>query len=262
MIADPWMTPVAGLGLPVQPVVAPKTIASGAFAPPGPSNGPSYRYDAFLAPGTYEQAVVPDPGYDAVFGPAVNAADSLVPAQVPSMNDIISVTEFESTVVQTGSPALPKFIVSRADGLPLDGWTAYLRDTTGRTVSNVPTLSGTTASFQLLTIRGLTDALNNAVLVLQPKPDAPSPTAVFPNVGNQVLPTTEPYPALPPPVSVTGNILGPSSLPIDADLEFEGLAFSNGASLSFLDFEFTTTASARISQNGSGSAFRGDPPAG
>jgi hypothetical protein len=72
------------------------------------------------------------------------------------------------------------------------------------------------------------------------------PTVVFPGVINVQLPTAELYPALPPPVSVIGTVLGPGDAPVEAEVEFEGLAFSNGVTLS-PDFEFTTTARARVS---------------
>jgi hypothetical protein len=44
--------------------------------------------------------------------------------------------------------------------------------------------------------------------------------------------------------------LGPADLPVDADVEFEGLAFSNGATLTGRDFEFNATAHARVSPAG------------
>jgi hypothetical protein len=253
MVRDPWMTPLAALGLPVQPVIASQTVLR-LFAAPGPFHGPSYGCDAFLPPGEYERTVVPDPPYDAIFGPAIDRGIVLVAGQAPSTTDVTTVSQFDLTSEQGTTMALPTFKVSRQDGLPLDGWTAYLRDiNTGRTISNVRTLSGTSATFQLLTFRGLPEtALWDAVLVTQPPPGTPLPTGVFPGVNRIQLPSTETYPALPPPISVTGSITGPGDAPVDADVEFEGLAFTNGngATLSYTDFEFNTTAQARSSGSG------------
>ena len=255
LVSDPWMTQVAAMGLPVPPVVAAQTVDDGAFAPPGPSNGPSFGYDAFLPPGTYERTVVPAPGFDAIFGPAIAGAHQIMAGG----SDFISVDEFDLTYEQgmAGLKAAPvSFTVSRRDMMALDGWTAYLRDAvTGRTVSSVTTLSGITATFPLRTLRGLGDALTNAVLVLQPPPGTPLPTGVFRGLLNNQLPSVESYPALPPAINVTGPVLGPTGFPIDADLEFEGVAFSNGAGTTSTDFEFTTSASARVSPNGGSSMY-------
>jgi hypothetical protein len=261
LVSDPWMTQVAAIGLPVQPVVAAQTVDDTAFAPPGPSNGPSFSYDTFLPPGTYERTVVPAPGFDAIFGPAINVIDTL--SLTSKTQAFVSIGAFDLTSEQPITPdqpaamRVPVFTVSRQDGLPLDQWTAYLRDaTTGRTVSNVVTLAGTSLTFQLRTLHEQpTDPLTNVVLVVQPPSESLLPTGVFVNTGNSELPTAETYPALPPPIRVAGDVRDPAGFPVDADLEFEGLAFSNGATLSYIHFEFTATASARVSPGGGSSNY-------
>ena len=109
MTRDPWMTPVSALGLPVQPVVATQRVIVNGFRPFGPSHGPGYGFEAFLAPGVYERTVVPAPPYDAIFGPAIDEADS-VTVQSPAP-DVITVTQFDPTMLilpYPGHPILPR----------------------------------------------------------------------------------------------------------------------------------------------------------
>jgi len=107
----------------------------------------------------------------------------------------------------TGMPTIPAFDITSFAG-PMDGWTAYLRDNTGLTVSNVAALQGTESRQVVLAtahVAPKVDALLNTTLVIAPPEGTPMPTEVF-TANVPQLPAAESYPALPAPVAVTGTV--------------------------------------------------------
>ncbi len=92
-----------------------------------------------------------------------------------------------------------------------------------------------------------------------PPPAIPIPTGVFipaGSPGRAVLPDQETYPPLPPPVTVTGNVVASvSGTPVAADLVFEALAITDQNGLNPTNFEFVGYASARPASPGGPSAY-------
>ncbi len=139
MLQDPWGNDVVALGLPIEPVQAESYVLPSGLSSPGPEGGPTIAFQTYLEPGMYARTLVPDSPFDIVFGPELRA----VSAQSSFDSDIV--TGFDATTEEgQGTPTLPTFDISRADGL--EGWSAYLRDaTTLQIISNVKPLSGTLA---------------------------------------------------------------------------------------------------------------------
>src|SRR5260370_33115955 len=80
-------------------------------------------------------------------------------------------------------------------------------------------------------------------------------------------PRGEAYPQLAPPINVRGSITGPggaadANVPLDADVVFEGLAFTDVTGvLNYKDFELTAAAPARGAA-GRRAAYPATPPPG
>lgn len=250
MIQDPFGDDVTSLGLPIEPVQAQPYIIPGGDIP-GPQGGPSFGFQAYLQPGTYERTIVPDAPYDSVFAPEVMTVPQ------PLSSSVIVVPSFDLTRETGNGFTLPTFDIARADGL--DGWSAYLRDaTTLRPISNVRPLSGKLTQGVLLVTNHLPaptsmvpmpDALTNAELVIQPPPGAlVVPTGVFAPAGNAVLPAQETYPDLPQPVTLSGKVVSAEGKALAADMVFEALAIEDqSGQLNDTNFEFVATASAQPS---------------
>src|SRR5260370_21732941 len=81
-------------------------------------------------------------------------------------------------------------------------------------------------------------------------------------------PRGEAYPQLAPPINVRGSITGPvgaadANVPLDADVVFEGLAFTAVTGvLNYKDFELTAAAPARGAARGSAAGQATLPPLG
>jgi hypothetical protein len=220
------------LDLPLPPVDA--TNVEEALPPyPGPGGGPSLEFQqAALAPLVYQRILTPLPPFDQAYPPDVQDID---PSNAPLGGQVI-IDGFDTTAI-TGSRTLPTFALSRADGQPLDGWTAWLRDqTTLRRISNLARLGGTMATgVQLLTkhvASASVDALANTQLIMSPPVGAPLPVGVF------TPEQQEQYPRLPPSTTATGTILSQAHTPVPADLVFEATAicrFTLGGTVADLD---------------------------
>lgn len=250
------------MGLPLAPIDAQDIVDTSPSAPPGPGAGPSLIFSFSLAPQLYERTLMPVTPFDQAFPPDIAQIDLRT---TPYPDEIVlygcgpppsNCAPFDTVNGPTGL-TYPTFDLSRADGQPLDGWSAYLRDeTTLRRISNAVALSGTeTKGARLLTSRHRKsgDALGNAALVMQPPASSGLPTAILEAV-NGVLDTVEAYPELPQPVSVSGTITRKTDgAPLAADVVFESVGLcrdlvSSGQKAVVLDMNadlaFTTTVKA------------------
>jgi hypothetical protein len=242
--ANGTLVPVETLGLPIEPVQA-TLIEAPSNSAPGPNGGPSVAFQAYLQPGPYELVLRPQPPFDSIFGPKVTEVSvDAGPATDPEI-----VANFDVTHETSQVATIPEFDISRAAGL--DGWKAYLRDTSSRLiVSNVAPLVGTAAHVVLSTshVPPMVDALTGTALVIEPPSGQPFPTGVFEPIGN-VLPAAETYPALPAPVTVQGSITQADSLaPVPADIVFEAQAiYDENGLLNTTNFELVAQAQARPS---------------
>lgn len=238
------------LGLPVPPVQAVTSFNPYVSGPPPGSQSAGSGgiiYQAYLQAGVYERIMTPTAPFDQAFPPDVQ----VLPV-VPEATVIVDKTpiSLDSTVQEVGLPAtIPVFDITSLAG-PMDGWTAYLRDNTGLTISNVAALHGTeTPQVVLATAHaGGGDALQNASLVIAPPPGGAMPT--FVPIGND-LPAIETYPPLPAPVTVIGKVMTTSGSPVPAQIVFEALAITvttpQGTNVpNTSNFEFAKIADATV----------------
>lgn len=262
------------MGLPLGPIDAENVIDTSPSALPGPGGGLSLFFSFSLTPLPYERTLMPVAPFDQAFPPDISIVD--LSSATPSAENVLygcgpmstppagTVCAPFDTINGSMGFTYPSFTLSRADGQPLDGWTAYLRDqTTLRRISNVVTLSGIAAKdVKLLTSqrRKNGDALQNAALVMQPPADSGLPTAILAAL-NGLLGATEAYPQLPMPESVSGTVIRKSDgAPLAADVVFDAVGlcrdFTMGTQTTVVldtnpDLSFSTTVSAA---NGSYSA--------
>jgi hypothetical protein len=241
----------------VQATIAPSVD----LAYPGPANGPGLAFQTYLQLGsTYERTLVPTPPFGR-FAPEIKRI-TVVQEPKPEADKIDA---FDVTRETGEGPTIPTFDIRRDAGL--DGWTAYLRDTAKRVISNVAPLSGTRTLRVVLATNHVPsgvvgDALSNAELVMAPPPGSPVPTGIFAPIG-QVLPAAETYPQLPPPVTVRGKVEGEDHAPVAADLAFEALAIADAdGHLNSSNFEFVAQLAARPTPSSVVSSYAVDLPPG
>lgn len=271
--SDGSLVEAQSLGLPVQPIQAdstePPTIGLS-----GPGGGPSTQFQASLPPSMaeqtmYEETWTPDAPFDEAFAPVTqivtlaSGSSSGPPVNCQQPFDPPIEGELCSYDVTGGAaPANPQLQISRQNGV-LDGWTAYLRDTaTQRTISNVALLNGPATSVLFAVKRSFftggqpesftanqvsvstsccntnqssPDPLSGVELVVAPPANDPEPTGVF-NLFDALSPVL--YPTVPPPVTVSGYVIGPDGASVDATLIFEA------TSVVAPNFEFTTSVTA------------------
>lgn len=253
------------VGLPIGAVDAQEQVDQSPFAPPGPGGGPSLHFSFALPPLTYERTLMPVSPFDQAFPPDISVIDlsgSTLPEETvfygcdPMNPPPGAICAPFDTIPGANGFVYPSFVLSRADGQPLDGWTAYLRDkTTLRRISNAVMLSGTMATgVQLLTSqrRPNGEALGNAQLIMQPPSGSALPTAILTAVS--VPGAIGQYPELPMPVAVSGSVIRKTDgSPVPADVVFEsvGLCRDYATSptqttvvLDTTDLAFSTTVSA------------------
>lgn len=242
------------LGLPIEPVQTVTIEPPINLRFPGPGGGVSLGFSAFLQPGSYEVALRPTAPFDSVFGPEVtavtiapNGSTVILPPSCPSAASaqLQCVEDFDITKETGQGATIPTFDIARADGL--DGWTTYLRDSSGTIVSNVVALTGSMPHVVLATHHLATataDALAGTALVIAPPLGAPYPTAIFAPIGN-VLPATETYPTLPAPTVIGGSLSAEDGTPVAANVFFEALAITDANGISNTsNFEFVAEAQA------------------
>jgi hypothetical protein len=213
-------------GLPIYPVEVFGISLLTAFAP-GPAGGPTLGFQTQLqSQVNYERTIAPDSPFDQEFPPDVNIV-------VPTPNDNASMATLDITMEAPIGPTLPRFALSSTQGT-LDGWTAYLRDsTTTRPVSPIKPLSGTTTADGGLLLPtnhhpppgapANANALWNTDLVMVPPVDASLPTEVF---SYPLVFPQETYALLPPTpvVTVNGTVDWSDGKPAAADVFFEAVA--------------------------------------
>jgi len=211
-------------GLPVLPVEAQATTSPGTFFAAGPAGPPTLAFQTYLQSRLgYAQIIAVDSPYDQDFPPGISVVPDLVSAPPPPV-----MLSLDTTPIGTGSNNLPTFDLSRTDGT-LDGWTAYLRDATTKTVlSPIKPLSGMeTPDGGLVLPTNHTppsvppiDALVNTELLMAPPPGTLLPTEVFsyPQTPREI------YAVLPMPASVSGRIEWPGGDPVPAEVFFEATA--------------------------------------
>jgi len=253
-------------GLPLAPVDAQEVVDTSLSAPRGPGGGPGLFFSFSLAPLPtpllFERTLMPVAPFDQAFPPDISVVDmSAAPGGIvtygcdPKQQPNLNCAPFDTIPGSMGF-VYPTFVLSRADRLPLDGWTAYLQDqTTLRRISNAVMLSGTMATgVKLLTSRHRASgqALENAALVMQPPSSSSLPTAIL-TVVNGALDSAEVYPQLPMPVPVSGTVThGTGGAPVAADVVFDAVGIcrnlTNGTTTTVVldtsDFAFSTTVSA------------------
>jgi hypothetical protein len=236
----PVLRPQGPAGLPLEPIQISETLNQGADALRGPGGGPGLEFSVAVPPGVYEQTLLPVPPFDQAFPPDVRIIHLSAPpfdeqsvlfSCDPAVSPDPRCTKFD-TIAGPSGPTHPSFVLSRADGGPLDGWVAFLRDlTTLRPISNVVPLQGNTPPpVQLLTSHhpASNNAFENAALVMQPPASSGLPTAIFEAVNLQ-LDATEKYPQLPMAVQVSGKVVAQSTgSPIAADVVFDATIAPSG----------------------------------
>jgi hypothetical protein len=243
------------LGLPVPPVQAVTSYNRLINIPPPASTGlGGILYQTYLQAGVYERIMTPTAPFNQAFPPSVEVLP-VVPGADPDQSQVT----LDSTTLTTGMPTIPAFDITSFAG-PMDGWTAYLRDNTGLTVSNVVALQGTESRQVVLAtahVAPKVDALLNTTLVIAPPEGTPMPTEVF-TANVPQLPAAESYPALPAPVAVTGTVTTTGGAAAPAQIVFEALAItvtsSQGTNVpNTSNFEFTGYANAELDTSGTAS---------
>ncbi len=237
----PVLRPQVADGIPLGALQIDETLNTGADAVLGPGGGPSLEFSIAVPPGLYEQTLMPVPPFDQAFPPDVRVID-LTKTPYDEQSVLFSCdptsplsdprcTKFDPIAGSSGL-TYPTFDLLRADGGPLDGWVAYLRDqTTLRRISNLVPLTGNEApQVQLLTSHhpASGNAFENAALVMQPPASSGMPTAIF-KAFSLSLPPNETYPQLPSGVQVSGQVLASSTgSPVPAELAFDATSAATG----------------------------------
>jgi hypothetical protein len=233
----------ASIGLPLNTVAA-QSVTNPDEGKPGPFGGLAIEFLAYMQPGSYERTIMPDPPLDSAFPPDID----VIPVDGGTTGLTFDYLDgIDQTTYITGSPAPPRFEISRIAGL--DGWTAFLRDTrSGRRISNIVALSGDDVPDVLLATNHhppSKDALEDAALIVAPPTGLPIPTGVFTPTAH-LLPSKEVFPDLPGPASVRGNVIGSDgTTPVEGDIVFElTAAYDAKMQLQKSNFEFTATTHA------------------
>ncbi len=234
-----------GVGFPLVPRVADRVSPLDGI--PGPLGGPKPGFHALLPPGVYERTIIPDPPFDAFFPPDVGTVAVTSGVQTVAMGTDVLINVDRTRALVSNGPALPNFDFVRADGAPLDGWTAHVRDqTTLRRVSSIVVLGDANRTVMAPATYHVSlntnhhpasgDALTNTdVLVVPPVSADATPTLVAPFLaGRLVVPK---YPLIPPPATVKGSVtITIGGAPPSADILFR----SKKIYLTTADPSFTT----------------------
>ena len=215
---------VALIGLPLQPVVGTPAWGDQSLYPAATDHDgaktPSVGFNVLVPAGPYEETLSPAGQFTAPFPPVV------VPNALPTAPQLPH--DFRN--VQLGSEyqqAQHDITVTRGGGLPLVGWTLFLRDErTKRPISTAPRLTRAdkVAIFTVNQQRPLDPPTAVTVrdgieLVLAPPQDeAPRlPDLVLTVLANRVSPVV-PYPLLPFQATVEGTVVGDDGSGVEGDV--------------------------------------------
>jgi hypothetical protein len=204
--------PASTVGLPLLNV-AMRTEASD-FGGSGPSGTPATEWKGLLAPGRYEEDIVPvDPNY-----PPKRFAASV---QSSAAFQAVPISADPGECEPSPPPFNTSFNVVQGTA-SLEGFTVYVRDpTTLRRISSLATLTDAAGgAITILTSGVLTSAgewPSGSELVVA----APDGVAL-PTYADTIAPVASlgqvTFPSLPTPVTVSGFVQGPDGASIDADL--------------------------------------------
>jgi hypothetical protein len=211
----------SSVGIPIQDIEAKLLVRQD--APPGPNNTTGTRYDVLLQSGPptttgvgwYVRRADPMAPFDSAFPPSLSALQVAGSQGVPFFKEII-VDTFDP------KPEVRTFTLT-TKGPSLLGWRAYLAARSaassafgfpvvdGERVSTVTTIADPTG--QTVTLNTALSPLNAMAvdnvagmrLVIEPPAGQAFPVFSIDDVTGQILPTTQEYPALPPPVLVAGS---------------------------------------------------------
>jgi hypothetical protein len=215
----------ASIGLPLYPVDA-MVIATPGFYP-SPRGTPATQWRAPVAPGAYERDIIPE-----------NDAFPVVTSSPILASDTSDSTPISGLDVEIGDTAgtARTFTVSRGNG-SLAGFTVYLRDsTTLRRVSSLLPLQDDAPSAYVLATVGESPLWSagearTLQVVVAPAAGAPIPYLADPIIGTDAIGIAvagQPFrnvsfPALPPPVAVSGYVTAPDSTPLQASLVIDSV---------------------------------------
>jgi hypothetical protein len=212
---DPAPTRVeaASVGLPLYPVSVSSSVPTNGY---GPRGLPALEWQGPLAPTTYELDAFPDNQAFPVF---------TAPSFVPPLESTLSELPMSSVDSTAQAPNARTFTVTRPDG-SLSGFTVYLRDaTTLRRVSSLATL--TTDAPGPITLATFNEPLaggpHKLEVIVAPPEGSPIPYLADPVLLDHLGPT-EPFPALPPTVTVSGTVVTPDLTPVQATLVIDSVA--------------------------------------
>jgi hypothetical protein len=220
--------PLLPLFAEVDPVESRRRAGGGVVVGPG-NAATTVGYRAFVAPGNYERTMMPDPPFDDAFPPwitdiTIGSYTAIGPS--PPLAD-----DLEPPLGEQPLDPLHKVHVTRSGGKVLDGFTAFLRDsTTLRRISTIKVLSGSATDATLWTLgQTKTDTLvgesirDGVDLVIHPPDGLTVPEfALDTTSAGNIVPGNAEYPALPAPVTVSGVVEGgPDRKPTPANLFFQ-----------------------------------------
>lgn len=214
----------------------------------GPDGTSPLGFRAFAPPGVYERAVYPEPPFDAVYPPFVETLTLGVRQNDDSLLSrvLASASEPQQNNYRALDPSSARTGVVDRNGGVLDGFRMWLRDAKShRRISSTSSLAGVTSGVTLNTFNR--DLVRGTELVLAPPMGVAAPTfitAVTP-IGGGGFPK-QTYPALPPPVAVTGRLTRGGPDFVAALVVFESITIDtrdpNEVARNFLSF----TTSVRV----------------
>jgi hypothetical protein len=182
----------------------------------GPSGSSAIVWDTSLPPGTYGESVVAIPPYDSRIPPLPIEPPLLIEnAGTPLVDQVYP----PPPTAPTPATALPITVM----GLTSPGWTAYLEEQAPpqQIVSSRSSIVNGAATLFTLAPQSLSNPADDFLLVVSPPPDSQGiPELVQTYISGL---GAYPYPAIPPPVSVSGKVVSPPGTPrapVSANLHF------------------------------------------
>ncbi|WP_394839683.1 carboxypeptidase-like regulatory domain-containing protein [Pendulispora rubella] len=225
---DPVDTPLStDFGIPALPVFTPmlvpipprsiESLEDRDKPGPGPFGSPSIGWAVSLPAGRYLRVISPDPPFDQVFPPHEQVID-FVGAAFQRVN--ITSNELDT------DPRTFRISPDSSSGPPQDltGWTAVLQNSVRhRNISRMATLLHSGMNEVTLYTVGHPSLQNvSAELVVAPPPTVLGvPSLIVPALP--IISRQPPYPFVPPPANVTGQVVGPDGAPVRATMVFRSV---------------------------------------